>query len=189
MTADGSAATHRVWTALGQQTRRMLEDSLSPSDLQTVLLAVARTRAAKATPSRVLHRRRENRFVHPATVDPRIVAPLEARLWWLLPTDVTGLDLSPVAPLGTCSALGPVDQNRILSTVRGTEVVSDPTNVLAVEAALRRLDRAGPAAHLAACHRVLPCNRFHPPTTSTSGCSPSSPASATSARGGQRQTC
>ncbi|WP_201022754.1 hypothetical protein, partial [Tepidimonas taiwanensis] len=43
-----------------------------------------------------------------------------------------------MTPLGTCSTVATVDQNRVLSTVRGTEVVSDPTNALAVEAAVRR---------------------------------------------------
>jgi hypothetical protein len=36
-----------------------------------------------------------------------------------------------VTPLGTCHVVAPVSQNRVVSTVRGTEVVSDSTNVLA----------------------------------------------------------
>jgi hypothetical protein len=43
-----------------------------------------------------------------------------------------------------------VDQRRIVSTVRGSEVVSDPTNVLALEAAHRR--RSSQDVHLAAHH-------------------------------------
>jgi len=55
--------------------------------------------------------------------------------------------------------VGPVHQNRIVSTVRSSEVVSDPCNVLALEAALRR--RAGvDQVHLASCHRVLRAQRF-----------------------------
>jgi hypothetical protein len=46
--------------------------------------------------------------------------------------------------------------------VRSFEVVSDPTNVLALEAAVRR--RAGAdVVHLAACHRVLRNQRFDGP--------------------------
>ncbi len=52
-----------------------------------------------------------------------------------------------------------IDQNRVLSTVRSSEVVSDPTNVLAIEAAIRR--RRGSPVHLAACHRVLRNQRFN----------------------------
>jgi hypothetical protein len=50
--------------------------------------------------------------------------------------------------------VGAVDQNRIVSTVRSTEVVSDPTNVLALEVALRRRSGGDPV-HLASCQRVL----------------------------------
>lgn len=65
------------------------------------------------------------------------------------------VELSPVAPLGVCSAIGLASQNKIVSTIRGTEVVSDPTNVLALECA-RRL-RANAAAHvrLTTSHRCV----------------------------------
>ncbi|GHJ16041.1 hypothetical protein TPA0908_40360 [Micromonospora sp. AKA38] len=36
-------------------------------------------------------------------------------LWRLLPDRFVGVELSPVAPLGTCSALGPVDQHRVFT--------------------------------------------------------------------------
>jgi hypothetical protein len=69
-----------------------------------------------------------------------------------------------VAPLGTSSAVGPVSQDRVISTTRGTEVVSDPTNVLALEAAARRQRPGAPAAvSLAACHRVLRGQPFDQP--------------------------
>src|SRR5690606_19137371 len=40
-----------------------------------------------------------------------------------------------VAPLGSCAAMGTVHQNKVLSSVRGTEVVADATNVLALKVA------------------------------------------------------
>jgi hypothetical protein len=58
--------------------------------------------------------------------------------------------------------VGAVDQNRIVSTVRSTEVVSDPTNVLAIEAAVRRRSRID-QVHLASCQRVLRAQRFDDP--------------------------
>jgi hypothetical protein len=151
----------RVWRAVPAPARYALEDGLPPTDLQTLLLSVARSRARAVTPARLLRRWREDRFVRPAAVDPRVLVPVEAALWRLLPDRYAGVELSPVAPLGTCSALGPVDQNRVLSTVRGTEVVSDPTNALAIEAADRR--RGQPAAgrvDLAGCQRVLRAQPF-----------------------------
>jgi hypothetical protein len=103
----------------------------------------------------------QDRFVQPAEVDPRRLAGLLARAWSLLPEEFAGMELSPVTPLGTCSALGPVDQNRMVSSIRGSEVVSDPTNVLALEADRRRRSAADDV-HLAAHQRVLRAQRFPP---------------------------
>ncbi|WP_051580776.1 hypothetical protein [Pseudonocardia acaciae] len=154
----------RIWRAVSTEPRAALEHGLSPTDLQSLLLGVARTRAARVTPARVARRWREDRFVRPAGHDPRALVRVEARLWELLPERFAGVELSPVAPLGTCSAVATVDQNRVVSTVRGSEVLADPTNALAVEAARRRAagsrrDRVD----LAACHRVLRGQAFDGP--------------------------
>jgi len=53
-----------------------------------------------------------------------------------------------------------VSQNRVVSTMRGTEVVSDATNVLALEAARRRKQEPSRAVHLAAGHRLLRAQHF-----------------------------
>jgi hypothetical protein len=137
----------------------VLGDQLSPTDLQTLLLDLMRSRSVRVDPARLMRRWTEDRFVRPATVDPRELARLVARIWDLLPADFTGVELSTVAPLGASAAVGPVDQNRILTTVRSSEVVSDPTNVLALEAAVRRRGTASDV-HLATHHRVLRAQRF-----------------------------
>ncbi|QNE23021.1 hypothetical protein F1D05_19765 [Kribbella qitaiheensis] len=101
-----------------------------------------------------MQRWREDRFVRPTTVDPRQLVKTQAMLWDRLPDRFAGVELSPLAPLGTCSAIATVDQNKVVTTNRGTEVASDPTNELAIEAAVRR--KAGAArVDLAACQRVV----------------------------------
>jgi hypothetical protein len=101
-----------------------------------------------------MQRWRQDRFVQPSTADPRELVKVQALLWDRLPDRFAGVELSPLAPLGTCSAVATVDQNKVVSTIRGTEVASDPTNELALEAAVRR--RAGAArVDLAACQRVV----------------------------------
>ena len=60
-----------------------------------------------------------------------------------LPSAFSPLELSPVSPLGTNSVVATVSQNKTLTTTRGLEVVSDATNVLALECALRRRTRCG----------------------------------------------
>jgi len=155
-------AERRVWARLPAGSREAL-DGLSASDLQTLLLSVAATRSARVRPAELMRRWREDRFVRPAASDPRVQAALEDRLWRLLPAAVEAVELSPVVPLGACAAVGPVSQNRIVTTMRSTEVISDSTNALAIEAASRRLGQpATGVVHLAASHRQLRAQRFGP---------------------------
>jgi hypothetical protein len=158
-----SAVSRRVWRRLATDPQAALEHGLSPADLQAALMDVSRSRAAAVTPARLMQRWRQDRYVQPVVSDPRPVWQLEARLWELLPEEIAGVDLSPVAPLGTCSAVGPVSQDRVISTTRGGEVVSDPTNVLALEAASRRQRTGAPTVSLASCHRVLRGQPFEQP--------------------------
>ena len=77
--------------------------------------------------------------------------------------------LSPVVPFGTHHALGGVDQNNVVTTMRTTEVGADPTTSLALEVAVRRrrLLSANPRStelvRLAAIDRVVRAQRFSGP--------------------------
>ena len=72
------------------------------------------------------------------------------------------VELSPVAPLGTIASIAGLDQNLVVSTIRNTEVVSDSTNVLALEGARRRrLDRRNPVK-LCASQRLLRGQLYEP---------------------------
>jgi hypothetical protein len=87
----------------------------------------------------------------------------------VLPAAFEPLALSPVCPLGASSAVSTVDQNWAIATARNSEVVSDSTNVLALECAVRRraLLRADPKSitpvHLATSHRLLRAQRYQNP--------------------------
>ena len=113
-------AAERVRRALPAGAQEALEHDLSPTDLQTLLIGVARARAYQITAADVMRRWQHDRFVRPAASDPRRLAAVESRLWQLLPVRFTGMELSPVAPLGTCSVVAPVSQNRVVATVRNT---------------------------------------------------------------------
>jgi hypothetical protein len=54
-----------------------------------------------------------------------------------------------------CSAVALASQNKIVSALRGTEVVSDPTNVLALECARRLRAQPDSTVRLATCHRCV----------------------------------
>jgi hypothetical protein len=129
-------------------------DQLAGSELQSVLLEVMRRRAAARDPADVLAQYRRDAFCQPATIDQRTVVAVDGHL--LAAAEAfTALELSPVAPLGTCSTVALVDQNRVLSALRGTEIVSDPTNVLALECASRLREAPDAELHFATCQRVI----------------------------------
>lgn len=160
---SGNSAAQRVWRLFPVGVREQLESLLAPTDLRSLLLSVADARAAHVRPSGLVAAWRRDRFVRPSASDPRRVSALEARLWELLPDAFVGIELSPVAPLGSCSAMAPVSQNRVVTTARLSEVVADSTNALAIEAAVRRLNQAPDSqVHVAAAHRQLRAQSFGP---------------------------
>jgi hypothetical protein len=161
MAEEPNRAAERAWRGLPAGLRDELESHLPPSRLRSLLAGVADARAARVRPAELIEKWRSDRFVQPSLTDPRRVSAVEARMWQLLPEGFTGIELSPVAPLGSSTAVARVSQNRIVTTMRLSEVVSDSTNALAIEAAVRRGERASSeGVHLAASHRQLRAQLF-----------------------------
>ncbi len=127
---------------------------VSPSDRRGDLLAMARAEASSRRPADLLVQWADDAAVRPSPMDQRTATEYD-RLALDAASGYEAILLSPIAPIGTNSAIAPTSQDRTLSTIRGSEVVSDPTNVLALESA-RRL-RAAPHAHVRLCtaHQVL----------------------------------
>lgn len=134
---------------------------LAPSDLQSLWLEVSRRVAAARSPAELVGAWRSNRFVRPAAPPPERFLHIARTFLESLPPAVECLELSPLAPLGTCSAMAETHQHRVVSAERGCEVVADPTNVLALEAAARRRSllaaspRSPERVSLATVHRVV----------------------------------
>jgi hypothetical protein len=139
---------------VGPEAFRKLSSELAASELHSVLLEILQHRAKAREPKDLLAQHQRDPFCAPAATDLRESIAIDAHLL-AAAEDFEAIELSPVAPLGACSALGLTDQNRVLSALRSTEVVADPTNVLALECA-RRL-RATPSAswHFATSQRVV----------------------------------
>jgi hypothetical protein len=145
-----------ITRGLGAESFEQLAERLPGTVLQSVLLEVMRRRAQARTPHAVLAQYERDKFVRPAAIDQRTFVALDTQL--LAAADgFEAIELSPVAPLGTSSTVAPTDQNRVLSALRGTEVVSDPTNVLALECAVRL---RGQPLHLVTSQRVLRAQPF-----------------------------
>jgi len=146
----------RTWIVdtVGPATFEQLASGLAGAQLQSLLLDVMQVRAAARSASELAAQYRRDAFCAPAQVDARTMLAIDAHLF-AAARDFDALELSPVAPLGACSVVGPTDQNRVLSALRATEVVSDPTNVLALECAHRLRTHPRDEHRLAASHRVL----------------------------------
>ena len=134
--------------------------ALSGSDFTSVMLEVARIRATQQTAASVRRRYERDRFTAPGHTSWRDLRRAEEALLACLPAGVEMLTLAPVVPLGSYSVLGPVSQDKVLTTIRSSEVAADPTNALALEAAVRRSRDRRPVVRLGGLQRVV---RAQPP--------------------------
>jgi hypothetical protein len=146
-----------------------LTERLSPGELQSLLLPVFEKQAAQISASDLFRQYQQNRFVKPSDL------PVAARmafdqLAFGIAAKFKAIELAPVSPLGTCSALGTVHQNKVLSALRNVEVTSDSTNMMALEAAVERkkLLNENPkdrqTVNLCSSHRLIRTQYFEDPT-------------------------
>lgn len=110
-----------------------LSEKLSASELNTLLLELFRIRAKKIKPRELFRQFEKNRFASPSDVDTITFNEFEMRCLKLAKSrGFAPITLSPLTSFGTCSGVAFVDQNNVVTALRGTEVVSDATNVLAM---------------------------------------------------------
>ena len=147
---------HRAWIvdSVGIPTFDRLSEGLAGSELQSLLLEVMHARALARSAKELVAQYAGDPFCAPAPVDMRAMLAIDSHLMTAAEL-FEAVELSPVAPMGTCSVVGPTHQNRVLSALRATEVVADPTNVLALECAVRLRARPEAALHLATSQRVV----------------------------------
>src|SRR5689334_19537350 len=127
---------------------------LAPSASTPLLLELARRQAGRRTPADLVAQIGRDAFVQPSALDQRTLHRLDG-LALDVARDFEAIALSPVAPLGACSVIAPTAQDRTLATTRGSEVVSDPTNVLALLAAQRLAKTPHGDVRLCTVHQVL----------------------------------
>ena len=110
-----------------------LSQKISQSDLNTFLLALYAKLTARKTPAELLKLYEENSYVKPSPISPILLYKQELKLLNMATEqDILPVQLSPAAQLGSCSVIATVSQNKIFSAVRGTEILADPTNMLAL---------------------------------------------------------
>ncbi|QHW00003.1 hypothetical protein [Spirosoma endbachense] len=127
----------------------VLANELTSSELTSLLLDVFDRKAQQLSPAELLRAYQSNRFVKPADIDVVGLHALESQIFTVFNQfDFSPVELSPVAPLGSCSVISTTGQKKVLSATRQTEVVADATNALALHVADARLTKRK-SAHLA----------------------------------------
>jgi hypothetical protein len=131
-----------------------LARGMPASEVWSLLLSALRERAEHRTPGALVQQWENDRFVQLSYIDQRTLLDLDSHLL-AAAHEFEAVELSPLAPLGTSSSVALTTQNRVVSTVRGTEVVSDPTNVLALESARRLREEQTQLVRFCTSHRCV----------------------------------
>ena len=161
----------RVLRSLGDRDVSTTLAGLAGADLTTLLLDVFKRRTEDATAAMVMRQRQSDRFVAPSRLDLTALHHTEATLLGALPDRFDTVVLSPLAPLGLHSAVASVDQGRLVTTIRRTDVAADPTTGLAIEGAVRRRallatdPKSSAPVRLATIQRVVRAQRFDGPVS------------------------
>src|SRR5687768_14521517 len=111
----------------------LLSTELSGTEFNSLLLEVFNQRTATISPTQMLNIYQLNRFVNPADLPVIELKKAELDLLTIFSQQAfEPIELSPVAILGACSIVAPAYQKKILSALRGTEVLADATNSIAL---------------------------------------------------------
>jgi len=114
----------------------LLAHKVSGTELNSILLEVFRERCQTMTPGTLMRSYHQNKFVKPGDLPALQLKQIELDLSHLFNESCfESLELSPVSVLGSCSVVGLASQHKILSALRGTEVMADATNALALHIA------------------------------------------------------
>ena len=119
------SVSERTWITAGLPSGayEALTRELPASRLWSLLLEVVDARAAARRPASLMEQWDRDRFVGLAAVDQRAQLEVDRHLLDAA-SAFESIELSPVAPLGVCSSMGRASQNKVLSALRGTEVVA-----------------------------------------------------------------
>lgn len=129
-----SGITNKITDRINQpDLMRLLVDELSGTELNSLLLEVFHQRARLIDPAHLLSQYQKNRFVKPADLPVLELMQQEIDLLTLFNKfSFEPLELSPVSVFGSCSVVATANQKKILTATRGTEVLADATNAIAL---------------------------------------------------------
>ncbi|HMG32501.1 MAG TPA: hypothetical protein VKM94_01080 [Blastocatellia bacterium] len=152
----------RIASAIGVEDILERLARLPATDLQSLLLSLYRRRSAERSPADLLAQYERSGMLRPSTADSRRMSDV-FRTAFECAAAFEAVELSPIAPLGLNRVLGEIDQNNCLATVRGAEVLADPTTLKALECAHRRRAGVSGAIRLCSGSRQLRLQPFDAP--------------------------
>jgi hypothetical protein len=149
-------ANDNSWATAGfsESAYAALARGMPASEVWSLLMSAMRERAERRAPGALARQWTNDRFVQLSYIDQRTLVELDSHLL-AAAAEFEAVELSPLAPLGTSSSVALTTQNRVVSTVRGSEVVSDPTNVLALESARRLREEPTHIVRFCTSHRCV----------------------------------
>ena len=142
-----------------------LVDNLTMGQLTTLLLYVFSEKSRKLKAHEMAKLYSENRFVKASALSPIKLRKVETKIFELAQKrHIEAVELSPVAPLGSASVFGHINQNNVLSALRSCELLSDPANALSLLLIDQWLNnKKEKVGRLCASHQVLRAQKFDRP--------------------------
>lgn len=135
-----------------------LVHNLSFSELQSLLMIAFNEKRKGIKVNEILDQYIKDPYLFPSGIEQSLQITFDSIVSDTVPDEFLSVELSPVSPLGSCSQIAGLSQNKIISTIRKNEVCSDPTNILALEASLRR-KKTDKTIRLSTSQRVLRSER------------------------------
>lgn len=137
---------------------------LPMSDLNTLLLEVFKRKGDLIDSACLYKNFKSNRFSLPSKINCLDYHKTEVKLFEIAKKlKISPILLSPVVPFGTGNISKCVSQNNILTTLRNTEVLSDPTNMLCLIIAdkINRVENDNFIYNLCTSSRCLRTQKYH----------------------------
>lgn len=135
--------------------------------LNTLMLEIFQKRSEKVLPHEVLDKyKKDNQFYCPSKEDLRVINEYNNVFLSLLPKKYEAIELSPIVPFGSNISFTNLSQKNIATTIKNSEVCSDATTALTLEACKRRQElyrnpeTINEEVNLATIKKVLRMQRF-----------------------------
>lgn len=151
-------------TELPQVLADMPFNSLTP-----ILVETMRQKSERIGPGDLLREAEAKcEFFGPSAISQKELCQFQRIYFQGMPDSFDSIQLPPIAPQGICTALTKLGQNERLTTIRKSEVISDSTLALAVQAAIRRKQQCTSPegvygdVSFATFHRLLRLQKFDP---------------------------